>query len=131
MYSLKFAYDKRGHGHLELLKDGEVYRYWEARCGSVNASGELVKSTPPATYTLRSAPVETTHPAMIIDGFGWWWVMYDTEGKRTRLGIHPDGGKGGTEGCVGLLGTNAKPLFEMGKLIIKDQGEIELEVTKI
>ena len=35
-----------------------------------------------------------------------------TRGKNGRLGIHPDGNKPGTDGCIGLKEHNAKSFYD-------------------
>lgn len=39
---------------------------------------------------------------------------------RTELGIHPDGNKIGTQGCIGLIDANTKSWYDAFKSIGKD-----------
>jgi hypothetical protein len=40
--------------------------------------------------------------------------------NRTELGIHPDGNKIGTKGCIGLIDANTKAWYDAFKSIGKD-----------
>jgi hypothetical protein len=51
----------------------------------------------------------------------WFQVLspqFSTD--RTELGIHPDGNKIGTKGCIGLIDANTKDWYDAFKSISKD-----------
>lgn len=39
-------------------------------------------------------------------------IFKTSRGSNGRLGIHPDGNKPGTEGCIGLTDTNTKSFYD-------------------
>jgi hypothetical protein len=41
--------------------------------------------------------------------------------SRTELGIHPDGNKIGTKGCIGLIDANTKPWYDAFKSVPKTE----------
>jgi hypothetical protein len=129
MYLFKFHMDKRGHGKLLLLDDDNQKMEYTARSGSINAGGYLVNNLNPGVYYIMTLPMMTDEPPMVFDGFGWKARLFTTERKYTRLLIHPDAGKPGTDGCVGIIGTHARPLFDRIREIMKDQPEIPVYVT--
>lgn len=45
-------------------------------------------------------------------GFSWFFWL-----GSGNLGIHPDGNIPGTEGCIGIIKDNTKPLFDKIKLL--------------
>lgn len=105
---LTFAYDMRGRGVLRLC-DGDAEQWAEnCRTGSIDRAGMLINGLPLGRWYLCAEPVETSEAAMIITGerIGWKCRLYrhnehaDTYTPTSYL-IHPDGGKGGTLGCIG------------------------------
>ena len=130
MHSLNFKYNHYGHGHLELLQDGEVLRYWEARTGSIKPNGELVNAIPVGVWTGIEQPVDTAESAMVVQGIGWKFRLWTPEGKWSHYLIHPDGGLPGSAGCIVLVGTVGIPLRERLKAIIKEQKSINVTVTQ-
>lgn len=94
---------------------------WNAVSGPFGA-GPL----PPGLYDI--ARREITDYSNKIDaayrdksGFGFFVPIYPkfetTRGKTGgRLGIHPDGNKPGTLGCVGITDTNAKSFHDAMKM---------------
>lgn len=133
-YALYFEYDNRGRGKLELVdEDDAVVLEKLCRTGSIATNGQLVHACPPGLYTLvdRDGPSYTDHPAMHVpfrQGRGWWVPFYRS-GDKTHLGIHPDGGAGGTEGCIGVLEENANDLMDRLQQILKAQFEVQIFVT--
>jgi hypothetical protein len=132
-YSLHFSYDKRGHGTLELCKDDDIEMQYESRTGSIDTNGRLINACSPALYYLYDidGPVNTEHPAMHVnEGQGWWCPFYDASGIRTHVGLHPDGGAGGTLGCIAMVGTDARPLFDRLKEILREQTKMQVFISK-
>lgn len=126
-YSLRFCYNSKGKGDLELLRNGEVVLKWFSRTGSINNAGVLVNACAPDTYQMTVAPIETDHIGMVVDGEGWW-VPFFKDGKRLHVGLHPDGNKPGTEGCVATIGTSALPLMSYLTKAIIDQKVVEITI---
>ena len=129
MNSFSFSYNKLGRGNLSLQLDGETYREWPCRCGSIDTTGALVHATPPGTYKIMERANFTQLEPMCIGGLGWWCVLFDASNNRTHLGIHPDGGLGGTNGCIGTQGTDI-PLMDYINQYLKEQGSILVEVSQ-
>lgn len=131
-YSLHFSYDKRGHGTLELCKDDDIEMQYECRTGSIDANGRNINACTPALYTLlrKDGPIDTEHPAMAIKQGQGWWVPFYRQEDRTHLGLHPDAGRGGTEGCIGIVGTDARPLKARLLEILKEQNTMNVYISK-
>lgn len=130
MYSLKFEYDKRGRGELVLLKDDEVFRSWPCRTGSITPKLELVNALDPVDWQILAPSEWTDESAMCIEGKGWKIRLYTTDGRFTHYLIHPDGGLGGTKGCIGIIGTVAIPLKELLDEALTKQLNIPVHVSK-
>lgn len=130
MYSMTFHYSRRGIGDLQLRKSGEIDRYWTARTGSINASGELINAIEPGVWKILEMTTYTDEAAMIVDGIGWKARLYTPDGEYSHYLIHPDGGKPGTAGCIGLIGTNAMPLKELIDCILITQPQILVDVAR-
>jgi hypothetical protein len=130
MYSLKFDYDKRGHGDLVLLKDNEPVRAWPCRTGSINTKLELVNALEPVEWQVLSPSEKTSESTMCLNGEGRKIRLWTIEGKYTHYLVHFDGGLGGTKGCIGLLGTLALPLFDLLDEALKNQHNILVHVSK-
>lgn len=130
MYSLKFDYDRKGRGDLVLLKDNELIRSWPCRTGSINQKLELVNALEPTEWQILAPSEWTTESAMCVDGKGWKIRLYTADGRFTHYLLHPDGGLGGTKGCIGIIGTVAIPLKELLDEILLSQISIKVSVTK-
>lgn len=131
--SISFAYNTKGRGLLLLFSGEDVVMDCYCRTGSIDPAGALVNACPPKVYTIesKSPPIDTDHPAMhVIDGLGWWCVFYDSDGNKTHLGLHPDGGAGGTLGCIAMIGTDARPLKDRITEILKTQKSIKVYISK-
>jgi hypothetical protein len=79
---------------------------WVARSGPFG-NGAL----PSGTYTIGSTSAIDSGPgnASFRDpaGNAWWTPLTPNFATtRTSIGIHPDGGTPGTEGCIGVRGNN-------------------------
>ncbi|MDH5731361.1 MAG: hypothetical protein OEZ58_20435 [Gammaproteobacteria bacterium] len=62
-----------------------------------------------------------------MDNFAWFCRLEPQfETDRTGLGIHPDGNKPGTKGCVGILNTETRGLFQQ---LMNNRGE-KLKVSQ-
>lgn len=130
MYSLKFDYNNKGRGDLLLLKDNEPVRAWRSRTGSINKKLELVNAIEATEWQILTPSEWTTESAMCLDGIGWKIRLFTAEGRFTHYLIHPDGGLGGTEGCIGILNTVAIPLKEMLDNELKSQVSIPVHILR-
>lgn len=130
MYSLKFDYDRRGHGDLVLLKDNEPVRSWPCRTGSISPKLKLVNAIDPTEWQILAPSEWTTESAMCIDGKGWKIRLWTADGHYTHYLIHPDGGLGGTKGCLGIIGTLAIPLKELLDEALTKQHNIPVHISK-
>ncbi|RME58823.1 RHS repeat-associated core domain-containing protein, partial [Candidatus Parcubacteria bacterium] len=83
---------------------------------------------PKGRYALPGAPVKVppSHPrqASFCDPLGncWWQPikpLFPTD--RSGLGIHPDGNKPGTAGCIGIKARDTSDLFEA---LTRDHGPL-------
>jgi hypothetical protein len=122
--SLSFRYDARGFGDLVLMQGHAPKADWKARTGSnrLKPDGKgtmLVNAIEPDLYTIRTGPevpVKEEENKMWIPGVPgvpWkirFWRKVGGEWTRTRLLIHPDGGKPGSDGCIVTVGTNGMVL---------------------
>lgn len=72
----------------------------------------------PAGIYRVSVPVQIeagggNEPYTDKEGFAWWCGLEPTfETDRDGLGIHPDGNVPGTEGCIGIVEENTRPIFD-------------------
>lgn len=104
MRQMSFSYDDRGYGVLSVYDGTLVVKSVRCRTGSINKKGALVNAIRPGVWTIKKPSVDTTEPGMINDaGIGWKVRMWTPEGEWSHYLIHPDGGKGGTRGCIGIL----------------------------
>lgn len=140
-YGFQFHYNFRGHGYLVLLKNNKPRKVWSARTGSIGKDGKLKNALKDQLWYLISKPV-TAHKSeydrmciLNVPGFAWKWRLWPipcprdhSYSARSRLLIHPDGGKGGTRGCLGLLGTNAMELYKFGLLMYRENPNLLLKV---
>lgn len=144
MIHLKFDYNHLGYGDLELMEGGNTIGVWYARSGSIDGSGKLVNVIEPVNWFLTrepEIPVESEANRMFVPyspGKPWkerLWRSPDTDGGNgfTHYLIHPDGGKGGTKGCIGTVESNAMDLYYFLKWVYaKDEkAVIPLTVTKL
>jgi hypothetical protein len=120
-WTMAFAYGSRGYGELILRDKGNMIYQWWARSGSTNQAGQLVNVISPQEWYLCSGPetpvaseawVMTVHGKL---GSPWkqrlWPIpTYSGHEPISRFLIHPDGGKPGTAGCIGLQNTNGMEL---------------------
>jgi hypothetical protein len=125
--SLSFLYDSRGFGDLILSNGVTTADRYVCRTGSIDKSGKLINSMPIGNYAIKNITVSTPEEGMWIDTpeNGWkailWLVNDYGEMQATKLRIHPDGGLGGTLGCIGIQGTNAPALRKEIDAIIEEQ----------
>jgi len=136
-YSVTFHYDKRGRGTLELRHFDAVVCTEECRTGSVDVTGALVNALRPGRWYLCDDPMDTAEEAMVVNGVGWKMRLYEPDWydrdvyHTTGYLIHPDGGRGGTLGCVGTQGpalTLREALRNARRLT--DKGVLPLDVWK-
>jgi hypothetical protein len=134
MKRLEFQYDARGRGDLTLYKDDKPIDRYHCRTGSINKHGALVNALKIGDYWLTDASVDTAETAMsIAPGMNGWKIrlwLKDEKGKLvfTHLLIHPDGGAGGTLGCIGIEGTNAVSFRHELDAAVKEQGRVLVKV---
>jgi hypothetical protein len=132
--SVTFEYNDRGYGLLILDAPGDRHEYL-SRTGYIDGRGMLMCALPVGIYGLLDVPVKTTEIGMWIDDekFGWkcrlWRSIAGTKWISTSYLIHPDGNKPGTMGCIGLINTNARPLFKALTKILTDTRLIKVTVT--
>jgi len=132
-YRLEFTYDYRGFGDLVLYEDETRKDALLCRTGSVGHGGELKNAIPPGDWLILYKSVATEEPGMSVHTpkDGWKIRLYKKEGReRTRYLIHPDGGLGGTLGCIGIQGTNAQGFRCEHDSLLGVQKEIPVEVKK-
>lgn len=133
-YFLYFEYDKKGFGDLLLIDDEDTTKMqYACRTGSIDGDGEFVNQCPAGLYLIMAldGPVATGNPAMIAPnqrGFGWLAPLYRS-GEKTEFAIHPRSERLEAPG-IGLIGTNAKSLFDRLIEILKNQSDIRVYVTK-
>lgn len=114
MKTLSFSYNDKGRGVLTLYNGRTIIKSCKCRTGSIDSSGSLVNAIKPGVWTVREPSVDTTESGMIGPaGIGWKTRMWTPEGEWSHYLIHPDGGKGGTKGCIGIQGDG----FKMRELI--------------
>jgi len=107
-YCIGFDYDARGRGRLVLYDNNMPELEYTCRTGSIDKAGRLVNAIRPDQWHIIEAPERTEEAGMVITpGAGWkarLWLKLGNSGKyeRTHYLIHPDGGKGGTLGCLGI-----------------------------
>lgn len=134
-YHFRFSMDRMGKGHLmlwELMNGVQVNRsVWPARSGSITKDGVLVNCIEAKKWYLCKAPelpVKEEYEKMYIPGipgFGWKWRLYDSvTGPGTHYLFHPDGGAGGSTGCVVFPMGNAVDLFTFGINHMLTSGDI-------
>lgn len=131
MFSFLFRYNDKGCGHLCLFDDSRKVSEYASRTGSIKETGALQNALPAQEYSIKDEPVSTIEHGMFftIPSNGWKVRLYNP--NYTHYLIHPDGGKGGTLGCIGIIGTDALPLKAKIADILKSQKEIPVKVEKI
>ncbi len=101
-------------------------KVWKAHSGSKNhpeiKNGTYKipkKSLMVGTEKVSGVPQDDKYKAKSYQdskGFGWFcWV------GSGNLGIHPDGGPSGTEGCIGLLNEDTRDLFDALRKVYNDE----------
>jgi peptidoglycan hydrolase-like protein with peptidoglycan-binding domain len=93
------ARNQMAHGQITV--NGNTYQF---RSGG-HGKGNL----PPGDYTITPHLWNRSDRSMNVDGVGYSFAMsdkYDPRVRATRslLRIHPDGGRAGTLGCIGIVG---------------------------
>ena len=87
---------------LTLINHGKIIGTWTANSGPYG-KGAIPRGVftvgHPNGYKLRS---ELPKGFQMPSGMGFFIPVYGTP-KRTSIGIHPDGGKPGTHGCIGIV----------------------------
>lgn len=132
-WRLQFHYDARGYGILRLI-DGCVG--WEgcSRTGSIDKTGALVNAIPSGEWLIRARTAQTTEAAMWITdpARGWKVRLHRKAGedwKSTSFLIHPDGGKPGTAGCIGIQESDAPELRDMIDHVLTQQATISVYIS--
>ena len=123
----------RTPGRLVLLDDdGRVIRSWDANSGGYRSPESSVEPGSPTRLPQGRYRVEwprrRSKAGMVRDGFGFSFNLEPVfPTRRTHLRIHPDGGRPGTEGCVGVVGE--RPVLENFYRTVSDlvrRGSLEL-----
>ena len=114
MIRFSFYYDLYGNGDLILLSDNglTILDQYTCRTGSRDRNGLLINPLPIAVYRIPNKTESTQEEGCYIGDplMGWkarLWLYAENVWTSTHLLIHPDGGKPGTLGCIGIQGTNA------------------------
>jgi RHS repeat-associated protein len=122
-FGLDWNYDRSTNTLNQTDKNGKVVNSWTAVSGPWG-NGQL----PPGDYTLPRPPVTVpkSHPkqSSYCDSAGkCWWQPIKTKfsTKRKSLGIHPDGNKPGTQGCIGATDKDTSTLRDA---LTNDQGTL-------
>lgn len=135
---LRFIYDHLGWG--ELVGFGYPIGYtdvnnmcpefhYRSRTGSIDRNGKLVNALPIGVWYIIDKPVSTEEEAMkITPGNGWKVRLYDQFRKYTSYLIHPDSGKPGTRGCIGIQG-EALDLKQYLTLVLNKQKEVKVFIN--
>jgi hypothetical protein len=132
-YFLTFDYDVRGYGMLTLRNNSLLLLQYMARTGTLGLDGCLTRALQPGKWSIRgrAAVIDTrengmwvTHPSR-----GWKARMWSPGGQWTRFLIHPDGGRPGTLGCIGIQNTDATELRDRLRDVLRIQGEIAVRVN--
>lgn len=135
-YFLTFEYDERGYGDLILRQNSLIIMEFASRTGSLKWLDNIKKIKPinllaPDIYRILMPPVFTSEPGMHIKKDNGWKIrLFTSAGKYTHYLIHPDGGKGGTKGCIGIQQTDALVLKERLNEILRLQSVIKCYVNK-
>lgn len=131
-----------GRGKLLLFNEQKIISVNEARTGSVTSQGKLVNSIKPSNdnriWTAKIIPEMCYDKAEYYrmwrrkePGFGWKIRLFEN-GQYTHYLIHPDGGLGGTKGCIGLLSNGIKFYESMINYGYEAEREyIPLEIERI
>jgi hypothetical protein len=132
---LNFLFDSHGFGDLLLLAgDGvSVLDRYVARTGSIDIMGKLINPMPIDIYRIQEHTEPTSEDGMwILDKAQGWkarlFVLSAGKWEGTHLLVHPDGGRPGTLGCIGLQGTNGLSLRHEIDALIDAQKYIPMTV---
>lgn len=108
-----YMYLKFDGSNLYLMDNkGNIFEQFKAKSGS----GDKYKPLPEGEWRMYNIR-ESTKDACIYDGVGFWGLLepqFKTD--RTAIGIHPDGNKLGTAGCIGIR-ENANKLNRFYELV--------------
>ena len=92
---------------------------------------------PPGTYEVETHRDSRSETGFSADGVGYTFALSDAPASRVGgadrklLRIHPDGGKTGTKGCIGILGgadTQRAFRTDMQAQLAKQTAKLELAV---
>lgn len=100
--SVEFFYNERGYGDLNLYDGENLVIIYLARTGSVNIKSQLVNAIPCREWYIIKPSISSKEKGMVITpGLGWKIRLYlSLDNGFTHYLIHPDGGKGGSVGCI-------------------------------
>ena len=130
-YHLEFDYDVFGRGKLEVFDEGRRIMSYNTRTGSIRTDGSLANPIPIGDWSIQEATVDTSEQGMYIaPGAGWKARLYTPKGKWSHFLIHPDGGRGGTMGCLGVQNTDAPELRAKIDQMVREQGVVPMVVRK-
>ena len=85
--------------------DGSRFCLKNGKCWPAVSGPKGKGALPPGVYTITGNPVAVSDPKFCDKSGNCWWVPIEPDfdaGGRGSFGIHPDGGKPGTRGCIGL-----------------------------
>lgn len=127
---LTFTYNDKGYGDLSIVQYNVVVRSWLARTGSINKQGKLINAIKPGNWSGREVPVGTNEIAMVVDGVGWKWRLWDPDGNWTHYLIHPDGNLPGSMGCIVLVNTAAIELRDRLRQYTMEYKVVPVEIRR-
>lgn len=122
-----FIYDKskktiEGHGELWQVRSGIAGRYKPIANGVYTAPKNALMAAK-SGFGVPSDIKYSMPPYAFRDKRGFSWFFWLGQGN---LGIHPDGNLPGTEGCIGILKDDTKPLFDKIKKLNSNRAVIVL-----
>jgi len=113
-----------------ITVNGRTYKF--------NSGGAGKGSLPKGNYTVtKHMNTRTDKKTMMVGGFGYSFALnnkYDARvgATRTELRIHPDGGRAGTIGCIGIVGdraTQQRFRDDMNRELSRNGGKYSLNVN--
>ncbi len=105
---------------------GRLHSTKQLRSWPANSGSRTLLPLPTGLYVAKNFRYRT-EDAMKLNGVGFsvdLEPMFPT--GRTNLRIHPDGGKPGTEGCIGILGSVADCSTELHSLLARGPALVQV-----
>jgi hypothetical protein len=120
-----WEYNRSNNTLNQIDKSGIVVKSWPAVSGPWG-KGQL----PPGDYTLTSPPSTVSksnrkHSSFCDSVGNCWWqpIKPKFPTNRKGLGMHPDGNKPGTEGCIGATDKDTRNLRDE---LTRNQGTLKV-----